>query len=450
MKYSIVTFGCRVNQADSLEIEEQLLAAGGCPSSPGCADVVMVNTCSVTAASDQGARQTIRRIARQNPAAQIVVTGCYATREPTDLCRLPGVVEVVPNEQKQRVASVALWHGRGGRSEDPSAEVTTAERFGAGEGTCGAAIEPGLAGRTAFTLRIQTGCDEPCTYCIIPATRGRGRSRPVDAVLAEVDRIVRAGFKEIALTGVHLGSYGRDLAGSDALDLAGLLRRLDSRFRDVRFRISSLEPMDCTPAVVDVVAESDRFAEHFHLPLQHASDGILRAMRRPYTLDGYRRLVDGIRDRVPHAAIGSDIIVGFPGETDRDVELLVRYLTDSPLTHLHVFPYSDRPGTAAAALPDKVPGAQVRARADRVRCIGSALSSRFRQRQLGTVHRGLTIDDGSVAVTGNYLKVRIPPGRKRNEWAIVRVTEAGETMTGSLLASVLPIVVPATSACLPR
>ena len=434
MKYSIVTFGCRVNQADSLEVEEQLLAAGGFPSSPDCADVVVVNTCSVTATSDQGARQTIRRIARQNPAAQIVVTGCYATRAPNDLSGLPGVVGVVPNEKKPGVASAVLWwHARGERSENPSTAVTTAERFGAGEGSCGAAIEPGLAGRTAFTLRIQTGCDEPCAYCIIPTTRGPGHSRPVDAVLADVDRIVRAGFREIALTGVHLGSYGRDLPGSDALDLTGCLRRLDSRFQDVRFRISSLEPMDCTPVLVDLVAESDRFAEHFHLPLQHASDDVLHAMRRPYRLDSYRRLVDDIRDRMPNAAIGSDIIVGFPGETDRDAELLIRYLRDSPLTYLHVFPYSDRPGTAAAALPKKVPGAAIRARADDVRRIGSMLSSRFKQNQVGTVHRGLTIDDGSVAVTGNYLKVRIPPGRTRNEWVIVRVTEAGETMRGEIV-----------------
>lgn len=432
MKYSIITFGCRVNQADSLEVEEQLLAAGGDASSPNCADIVLVNTCSVTAISDQGARQTIRRIARENPAAQIVVTGCYATRAPDDLSSLPGVVGVIPNEKKPHVAAAVLWHARGQRSENPSTAVTTAERFGAGEGSCGATIEPGLAGRTAFTLRIQTGCDEPCAYCIIPTTRGSGHSRPVDAVLAEVDRIVRAGFREIALTGVHLGSYGRDLTGSVALDLAGLLQRLDSRCWDVRFRISSLEPMDCTPAMVELVADSDRFAEHFHLPLQHASDDVLHAMRRPYTLDSYRRLVDDIRDRLPNAAIGSDIIVGFPGETDRDVELLARYLMDSPLTYLHVFPYSDRPGTRAAALPNKVPGAAIRARAERVRGIGSTLSSRFKQNQVGAVHRGLTIEDGSVAVTGNYLKVRIPPGRTRNEWVDVRVTGAGETMTGEI------------------
>ena len=435
MKYSIITFGCRVNQADSLEIEEQLLACGGQPSSPESADVVVVNTCSVTATSDQGARQTIRRIARRNPTGQIVVTGCYATREPTELSNLPGVVSVVSNDHKPQVVSAVMWQARREYSENSEAEVTTAERFGAGDGSCGAAIAPGLAGRTAFTLRVQTGCNEPCAYCIIPTTRGSGRSRPVNDVLGEVERVVRAGFKEIALTGVHLGSYGRDLTGFDALDLTGLLRRLDSRFHDVRFRISSLEPMDCTPAIVDLVSNGDRFAEHFHLPLQHASDNVLRSMRRPYALDSYRQLVDDIRERMPNAAIGSDIIVGFPGETDRDVEVLIRYLADSPLTSLHVFPYSDRPGTRAAMMPAKVPGAVIRARAEQVRRIGSVLTSQFKQNQLGSIHRGLTIDDGTVAVTGNHLKVTIPPGRKRNEWIDVRVIQAGETMTGEILSA---------------
>lgn len=432
MKYAIITFGCRVNQADSLEVEEQLLAAGGRSYSPECADVVVVNTCSVTATSDHGARQTIRRIARQNPAAQIVVTGCYATREPSQISNLPGVVRVISNREKHQVAPAVLSHAHQS-DETPARELTTAARFGAGEGACGARIEPGLAGRTAFTLRIQTGCNEPCTYCIIPTTRGSGRSRPVDDVSKEVSRIVGAGFKEIALTGVHLGSYGRDL--SDALDLSGLLRRLDGECLDVRFRISSLEPMDCTPAIVDLVRRSDRFAPHFHLPLQHASDIVLRAMRRPYALDDYRRLVDDIRDRIPGAAIGSDIIVGFPGETESDVERLLRYVVDSPITYLHVFPYSDRPGTPAALLPDRVPGAAVRERAERVRAVGSALSTRFKRSQVGTVHRGLTIEDGSLAVTGNYLKVRIPPGMKRNEWVNVRVTGAGETMTGELVSN---------------
>jgi threonylcarbamoyladenosine tRNA methylthiotransferase MtaB len=412
MKYAVITFGCRVNQADSLGFEEALIAQGASAASPDAADLVIVNTCSVTASADQGARQTIRRVARSNPGARIVVTGCYATRRPGELAGLPNVVRVVNNDDKPRLIPLV-------RSDE------------VGDGPCGAAIEPGVAGRTAFTLRVQTGCAEPCSYCIIPSTRGAPRSVPVRDVLREVERIIDAGFKEIALTGVHLGSYGRDLASSS---LAGLLRALDERTSgaDVLFRISSLEPMDCTPAIVDLVAESPRFAPHFHLPLQHASNRILAAMRRPYTIDYYASLVASIRARIPGASIGSDLIVGFPSESDGDFEELVGYLESSPLTHVHVFPYSDRPGTPASAMADKVSGSIVRERARRVRELGQRLSARFLASQIGTAHRALTLEDGTLAVTANYLKMRIPPGRARNEWVRLRVASEhhGELLGG--------------------
>ena len=438
MKYSVITFGCRVNQADSLGFEEELRAAGGEAAPPEQADLVVVNTCSVTATADQGARQTIRRVARDNPDARIVVTGCYATRRPEEIIALPHVAGVFSNDDKPRL--LHLLRANGLVDDRPTSaaagdEVSTAQRFGDGDGGCGARIEPGVAGRTAFTLCVQTGCAEPCAYCIIPATRGRPRSKPIDAILREVDRVVDAGFKEIALTGVHLGSYGRDLIPRSSL--IDLLDRLDrhgnscsranARRPEVLFRLSSLEPMDCSRAIVELVASSGRFAAHFHLPLQHASNRVLALMRRPYTIEEYHSLVDFIRERVPSASIGSDIIVGFPGETENDFERLASYLEGSPLTHAHVFPYSDRPGTAAAAMDAKVPGPVVRERGRRVRAIGQRLTARFHASQVGTTHRGLTIEDGSLVVTGNYLKVRIPPGRARNEWVDVRVTRADES-----------------------
>src|SRR5947207_9595965 len=279
MKYSVITFGCRVNQADSLGFEEALRAAGAVAVPPDAADLVVVNTCSVTASADQGARQTIRRVARNNPGARIVVTGCCSTRRPAEMAALPNVACVVPNDDKPQLIQVLR------------STPTTAERFGDGDGSCGAAIEPGVAGRTAFTLRVQTGCAEPCSYCIIPTTRGTPRSVPVGDVLREVDRVASAGYKEIALTGVHLGSYGRDL--QPRASLIGLLRALDevrlepdAMFRgakasafaeapadrrspgggwsaerhDLLFRISSLEPMDCSREIVELVATSKRFA----------------------------------------------------------------------------------------------------------------------------------------------------------------------------------------------
>src|SRR2546426_922783 len=200
---------------------------------------------------------------------------------------------------------------------------------------------------------------------------------------------------------------------------------------DLLFRISSLEPMDCSPDIVDLVATSDCFAPHFHLPLQHASERVLAAMRRPYTIEFYESLVDEIRARMPSASIGSDVIVGFPGETDEDFEVLAAYLERSPLTHVHVFPYSDRPGTAASTMSGKVAGPVVRERGRRARQIGQRLTERFRESQIGTIHRALTLEDGSLAVTGNYLKLRVPATRPRNHWVRVRVTSDHD---GELLA----------------
>lgn len=400
MKYAVITFGCRVNQADSLVIEDGLRSHGAVPSSPEAADIVVVNTCSVTASADQAARQTVRRIARVNPEVRVIVTGCYATRQPAEVSALPNVVRVVGNAEKDDVV---------------------ASMFGDGDGPCGHSLAPGVAGRTALTLRVQTGCDEACSYCIIPRTRGSGRSRPLPAVLADVRRAVDAGYKEIAITGVHLGSYGRDL--DDGSSLSTLVAALGDWNGDVLFRISSLEPMDCTPAIVDMVAGSARLAPHFHLPLQHGCDEMLRAMRRPYTPAFYRELIDRVRTALPDAAIGSDIIVGFPGENDSHFEELRTLLEELPLTHLHVFPYSDRPGTEASRMFPKVDGRVVRERGRLVREIGERMSRRFKASQEGRRLRALTVDDGQSVVTGNYLKLRLNVRQARNAWVGIRVED---------------------------
>ncbi len=417
--FAVVTFGCRVNQADSLVIESALKNRGARAVAAEQADLVVVNTCSVTASADQGARQTIRRIARLNPGVRVIVTGCYATRRPDEIVHLPNVVGVVSNGDKDRLTTLALekrW-------------LTTAERFGSGDDACGGPLSPGDGGRTALTLRVQTGCEESCSYCIIPQTRGAGRSLPVRQVLSRVEMAIAAGYKELVLTGVHLGSYGRDL--DDGTSLTALVRRLTEIDADVLFRISSLEPMDCSDALVEMVGSSPRLAPHFHLPLQHGDDAIISAMRRPYRFADYERLVHRIRDLMPHASIGSDVIVGFPGEDDAQFERMARRLRALPLTHLHVFPYSDRPGTEASQLPEKVDGAVVRERGRRVREIGAELTARFRASQVGTTHRALTLDDGWSAVTGNYLKVRLDRQVPRNQWIDVRVT-GSEPLTGTI------------------
>ena len=398
MKYSVVTFGCRVNQADSLTIESDLAAAGGEAVPSERADLVIVNTCSVTASADQGARQTIRRIARMNPSARIVATGCYASRCRDEVAALPGVTQVIPNSHKLTFVRNT---------------VDTLEAH------CGHVLAPGLMGRTAWTLRVQTGCEEQCSYCIIPTTRGPSRSRPIDDVDAELRRVIAAGYKEVVITGVHLGSYGRDLTPPSSLrellvsatDRAGAAR--------VLLRVSSLEPMDCPLDEITASAAAGVIAPHFHLPLQHASNRLLALMQRPYTIEFYSELVGRVRERLPHAAIGSDLIVGFPGETDDDFAQLTQYLEASPLTHLHVFPYSDRPGTVASTLPGKVHGSVIKSRAQRLREISRLLADGFRVALRGAVRPALTIEDGSVAVTDNYIRVPVVGRHARNEWVEV-------------------------------
>jgi threonylcarbamoyladenosine tRNA methylthiotransferase MtaB len=290
-----------------------------------------------------------------------------------------------------------------------------------------------MAGRTAFTLRVQTGCDEPCAYCIIPATRGRSRSTALEDLVRDVRRIEAAGFNEITLTGVHIGAYGRDLIPTRSLgQLVGAL--VDATTHAV-FRIGSLEPMDCTRDLIER-ASAGRLAPAFHLPLQHASDRMLQRMRRPYGCADYDALVRTIRRRLPHASIGSDVIVGFPGETDADADRLVEYLADSPLTGLHVFPYSDRPGTAAAALHPKVHGSAVRARGERVREVGRRLAAAFLESLRGTSHRALTIHDGESAVCANGVRIRLDRPQPRNTWVQVTLSVSSDGAVGHVTGPV--------------
>jgi threonylcarbamoyladenosine tRNA methylthiotransferase MtaB len=261
--------------------------------------------------------------------------------------------------------------------------------------------------------------------------RGPSRSRTVGEVIEEATRLANAGYAELVLTGVHLGAFGRDLRPRSSL--VELLRALDQVPGSFRVRISSLEPMDCPRDLITLVAASSRFAPHVHLPLQHASDRVLAAMRRPYRLADYRALVDFARESLPDAAIGCDVIVGFPGETSDDHEALRDYLSSSPLTHLHVFPYSERSGTPAAAMPGKVGDRVISERCAGLRRLSDRLRAAFVARQLGRVRDAVTIADGRQAVTDNYLKVAIPPGRQRNERIRVRILTA-EPLRGEVLA----------------
>ena len=404
MKFAILTFGCRVNQADSFDLETDLRSAGGEETPVEEADVVLVNTCSVTATAERAGRQAIRRVARVNPHARVVATGCHVVRRPSDFATLP-VAQLVAR-----------------RDLAPSMVAFETNR---------ALPPPGTHGRTLYLLRVQTGCDERCTYCVVPSTRGRSCSLPIAEVNRRVMTAAAAGFKELVMTGVHLGSWGRDLA--PAQDLAALIRALAANPASVGFRLSSLEPMNAGPVLIETLAAAGRFAHQFHLPLQHASDRILATMGRRGTLDLFRRVVDCVRDRFPDAAIGTDLIVGFPGETPTDFDACTRFLASSPLTSAHVFPFSPRPGTAAASLAGRPPGAEVRRRVAELRAIGADLGRRFRTRFIGTTHDGLTIDDGSLVLTRNGLRVSVPPGLGRNQRVKVRILTDGDPMMGELV-----------------
>ena len=396
MSYAVVTFGCRVNQADSLALEAVLSASWGRRASPDAADVVLVNTCAVTAGAEHSARQAIARVARVNPDARIFATGCYATRDAAALRVLPGVRAVWPNDCKERLLDRGI----------------------PGAGLAG----PGVRGRTALFLRIQTGCDQPCAYCTIPATRGRPRSLAVARVVAAADLAARQGYGEVVLTGVHAGAYGRDL--DPPATLSDLIEALGSCDARLRFRLSSIEPMDCSDRLLAAIERSQRVVPHFHLPLQHGSNEVLARMRRPYRVEQWLRLVGAIRGQWPCAAIGTDVIAGFPGETKDEFEATLGVLRRCPLGYLHAFPYSDRPGTEASSMPAKVPAATIRRRVAALRAIGDERRAAFAAAQVGGVRDAITLRDPTVALTDNYLKVRIPPGHAPNTRLAVRITSA--------------------------
>jgi threonylcarbamoyladenosine tRNA methylthiotransferase MtaB len=442
--FSIENFGCRSTEADASALRRALLDTGmTVVSEHATADVVVLNTCTVTAAADSQAREAIRRIHRVNPAAHIVVTGCYAQRAPEELATIDGVQWVVGNTHQSEIPRLihAGEHARGTDSSgdfvsieqlehDPlslaraPAKILTSDIFA--QSTIAPVLTFPVAGamdRTRPILKIQDGCNNRCSYCVIPFVRGRSRSLPPDDVLREVRALLSAGAKEIVLSGINLGSYGRDLA--PRAELARVVRRILDETTLEQLRFSSIEPQDITEDFVALVASSERVAPHFHVPLQSGSDRILRAMHRWYRAEHYAERIKLIRSRVPDAAIGADVIVGFPGETDDDFRATADFIAALPFTYLHVFSFSERPGTKAAGLAEAVPVQVIRERARSLRALAEKKSAAFRASQMGRQLRALTLarfgDDWTEALTPNYLKVRIEGRHPANEWHEVTI-----------------------------
>jgi threonylcarbamoyladenosine tRNA methylthiotransferase MtaB len=401
--FFVQNFGCRATQADGAALDT-LLTARGLASSPerSSADIVILNTCTVTAEADSDARSTIRRVHRENPAARILVTGCYAQRAPDELAAMPGVEWVVGNSHKTSIPDVITGVTPQILAGDifATTDILTAPIADAGvpdnhAGAAGDRIRP--------NLKIQDGCHNRCSFCIIPFVRGKSRYLAVDEVLTRV-RALAASYTEVVLSGINLGRWGRE-PGSN-MRLADLLRRILAETTLQRIRLSSVEPMDFSDDLLALMAGEPRIAKHVHAPLQSGSDAILRKMHRKYRPRHYADRLAKARHWMPKAAIGADVMVGFPGETAELFEESRAFIAEMPFTYLHVFTYSERPGTPAAGMPGVVP---IPVRKDRnriLRELAAAKNATFRDSLLGQELTAVTLDDG-LALTDNYLKAQL-------------------------------------------
>jgi threonylcarbamoyladenosine tRNA methylthiotransferase MtaB len=538
--FHVENFGCRATQADGAALERQFEERGLDRASASDADLVILNTCTVTAAADQDARAAIRRIQRQNPKARIVVTGCYAQRAPEEIAALPGVTCVIGNSHKHQLAEIALRNvfarsefakpassfrlsasgnmasdlglrtldfgpGSSSFSDTPvAAEVSQSDHIAAfvplasltsesREPETGSLIFVSdifahtellaapvfdVSGdalgdsqdslRTRPNLKVQDGCDNRCSFCVIPYVRGQSRSLALPQILREVNALVESGYREVVVSGINLGRWGRDLgraasgfglraSGVESSNVEAALPEADSRkpeagFEDLlrailsetsleKLRISSVEPMDWSDELIALMAESPRIAKHAHVPLQSGSDAVLRRMHRKYRPWHYREKIEKIRAAMPSAAIGADVMVGFPGETDAEFETTRRLIEDLPLTYLHVFTYSARPGTPAAAMPNQVPVRVARDRNRILRDLAAEKKLAFMRsfvgktieaitlRSCGESERGISGEAFTEALTDNYLKLHLSGRHAPNRWLRARIESA---MDGAL------------------
>jgi threonylcarbamoyladenosine tRNA methylthiotransferase MtaB len=360
----------------------------------------------------------IRRISSRSPETRIIVTGCYAQRVPEELAAMPGVEYVVGNSHKPLVGRLTLNILHDDYVSPGRAEVFCSDIFL--EQELRPRTHSGSGGRTRAIVKVQDGCNANCSFCIIPSVRGRSRSMAPDMVIAEVRSLVERGYKEIVLSGIHLGTYGRDLDSPTSL-LALIHRMLDEMPERTRIRLSSIEPLEVTPDIVSLVAEEPRLAHHFHIPLQSGSRRILREMRRPYTPSYYAELAQTIRSRIEDAAIGADVMVGFPGESDEEFSETFRLIESSPLTYLHVFPYSSRPGTPAADMPAPVPSHVAQFRAKALRRLIADRNEAFRSGMIGRDLEVLVLNSGD-AISSNFIRIYPEADMARNTWISVRAT----------------------------
>jgi MiaB/RimO family radical SAM methylthiotransferase len=554
-RFYIENFGCRATQADGAALERQFLERGlERAGAARDAEIVVLNTCTVTEGADKDARASIRRLRRVNPGCRILVTGCYAQRVPDEVAALPGVTWVVGNSHKHQAAEIATGSSSStspssssskaagfvpltqlssspaeeseygcpaaeGASDfeevvaslkrcpdtnlspdtnlnpatnpspdtnlsfsaqrKPAADQIFAGQVRRGEGAAvivgdifahtelmAAPVFEAANERTRPNLKVQDGCDNRCSFCVIPYVRGQSRSLPRERVIEEVNTLVAAGYREVVISGINLGRWGRDLGESSQFSVLSSqikpelrpLRptisgpRLESLIHDIleqtslqKLRISSVEPMDWSDDLIELMASSGRIAKHAHVPMQSGSDAVLRRMHRKYRPWHYREKILRIRAAMPKAAIGADVMVGFPGETEQEFAETCSMIEELPFTYLHVFTYSARPGTLAAELPGQVPVAVARERNRALREIASSKKAAFMRSLVGTVVEAITLQSGGAefteALSENYLKMRISGRHEANRWMDLEVEGVdGEMLVGNdIIASWLTV-----------
>ena len=431
--YYIENFGCRAAQADGSAVERQLADLGMRRVSEAVeAEVVVLNTCTVTSAADHDARAAIRRVHRQQPEAKILVTGCYAQRAPEELAQLDGVTWVVGNSHKNHIGKIvgqsaggsfvhleALQKTFGGN--EFAARIYASDIFAHTELQAAPVFE--ATDRTRPNLKVQDGCDNRCSFCVIPYVRGQSRSLPAEDVVREIHALERAGYREIVISGINLGRWGRDFAPQKRfIDLLKLVLQSCSI---EKLRLSSIEPMDWADELIALMAASPRIAKHTHVPLQSGSDRILRKMHRKYRPWHYAEKIEKIRSSMPNAAIGADVMVAFPGETDELFEESRQFIEQLPVTYLHVFTYSPRPGTAAAGMQEQVPLEIARHRNRVLRDLGAEKNLKFRAKFVNQTIDAITLRQTAggltEALSDNYLKVQVWGQQDANRFVKVRV-----------------------------
>lgn len=426
--FYIQNFGCRASQADGAALERQFAERGLARArEAGEAQTVVLNTCTVTASADRDLRNAVRRIHRANPGCRIVVTGCYAQRAPKEVAALPGVSQVIGNSHKHQLAQIALAPA----SPDfvPLANLHVGDIFAHTELMAAPVFDCDSGWeKTRPNLKVQDGCDNRCSFCVIPSVRGQSRSLQLEQVLREVDALVAAGYREIVLSGINLGRWGRDL--DPPLRFEHMVRAVLEGTVVEKLRLSSIEPMDWSDELITMLGEEPRLAKHAHVPLQSGCDRVLRRMHRRYRPWHYAERIQKIRAAVASAAIGADVMVGFPGETEEEFEENRAFIASLPFTYLHVFAYSARPGTPAAAAPNQVSKAVKQERSRVLRELAAAKNLAFRQSFVGGTLSAITLrqseGEGTQALSENYVKLRLRGEHAPNQWLVARIEAVNE------------------------